>query len=974
MSRKNCLGFAPLAVLAIGFLVTSLITITAVTNNPVRTFAITSWAKGDAKVKTWRDIGSPSAGRHAGKIEEQQANEAQAKYEQQLSELQTEMWSILTNGGTQKPLTTAQVEQLNKLQAEMQSLLTAGGTQKPLTSEQVKEIQAIRDQINIKAPQLGEPAEAAPQQSQTAPQALVNESGQPIVGPGSVPTVKTIAEPPHVTYEKTDDGFIRTETKIVRKATTDGSLGDIVSAKSVRTQSHVNTSVKAYPDNLSSWRYVREDTTVTVNPDTGDVVSAYVFTYPLPPAEANQLSVNQPITPNAPLVRTSIEDYKAVASAQASGDQINKLIEQCGKYCDSNRDLETFALTLLQQADTSSNKVNYTEAKKSFDERYSANPLTPPQKPQFALIDAFGRGITGPGGARSNTIFTTVERKYTSTSPFATNVTETTITRDSSGKILSSKTTQRVALFSSVKSGTIETSTTSQTPGQSAVTVLPKISGPASSASSVSPVVSVSQPQAQTVPYKGYVSPENAPQDLQTVAYLTDLFNAVMKDQGIPDMNDYEAKKKFIAEVIKRLKATGNPQLIAMADSEAFQKYFNGDRVKLSQLFGFYQEDIGKHQLLNCNQWAIGVSLLFPDLHIVADQYPFQNGGIFDLPETVSKTPGCNSDMEGALSQCKGDLKFAISGDVAAYRFTDFSKINKGDSFAYGKHFGVILDKYQVNGKYYFMVTEANSPKGNLDGQPQTYLVSQDDFASRVNDLSKTYFLRLNKYDQGVTVSSQPTPGVLAEVSSYNDQAVSPNSTPALTSGGGLPAAPASIPGTSNTGGDLAYFSQKDTTWADGTGIKPAVWSYASCGINTGAMVSTNDPSISNPRDYYLAYKDFFNGRRLTKKGTAFDDHRAFLESRGRTFIPVEGSLQDIKRQIKNYSDEGIPVWVTAYIETGENTRKWVGHDTVAIGVDTSGEILFNDPWYGENVPISDDRIVMGEENGLPGWRVFAVK
>lgn len=928
MSRKNCQGFAPLAILAVVFMVASLVSVTAVTNNPVKNFAITSWAKvREVRVKTWRDIGSPSAGRHAGKIAEQQAAQEAAVQNAKLRD------ACEADKATGKGNYICD---------------TPGGLQEySITQPQQVFQETIKNQDLTSQEEQPEPVV-----TQTAPQALVDQYGRPLVGPGGeapstqAPT-KTITEPPHVTYEKTDDGFIRTETTITRKATVDGSLGDIVSAESVRTQTKVNTAVKAYQDSLLTWHYIREDTKITINPDTGDVIRALVFTYPVSQQEINNLKTGLPLGAVIAPVQSTIEDYKAVAIAQADADQIKKLVEQCGKYCDSNRDLETFALTLLQQADTSQGKVTYTEAKKSFDQRYAGgtintNRMADTSKPAETKQDTSPlENILTPSQAQS----TLAGWQKFIQNPFAFFV-------------------NNITGIYSIISGTNLPSTPSQNQASSGFGQLLNPNRPLVPGQTVQlplGVAPVSQPSAK-VPYKGYVAPDQAPKDLQTVAYLTDLFNAVMKDQGIPDMNDYKAKAVFIAEVKKRLIATKDPQLIELANSKTFTDYFAGDRVARSELFGFYQDDIKKKQLLNCNQWAIGVSLLFPDLHIVADQYAFQNGGVFSNvgvfspAETKSLTAGCNSSIGGALSKCSGALKFGISGDVSAYRFTDFGSINKGDSFAYGEHFGVILDKYLVNGKYYFMITEANSPKGNLDGQPQTYLVSQDDFASRVNDLSKTYFLRLNKYDQGTTPASQPTPGVLAEVKNYASQVVSTDSTPAITSGGGLPAAPA--PATNETVPDAAYVvspsGQKFLYWNqfdfkskkyEIQGMDNLFWANKGCGIMVGAMVTNKTPD-----EYYKIFYD--EGYRFTipnnikntdKVGTKTQDHFKVFESLGYNVIHIS------KDEVNKYTSEGTPVVADTTMLVGGS---FIPHLAEVIGVKDNGNYLVNDPagWPGREM------------------------
>lgn len=164
------------------------------------------------------------------------------------------------------------------------------------------------------------------------------------------------------------------------------------------------------------------------------------------------------------------------------------------------------------------------------------------------------------------------------------------------------------------------------------------------------------------------------------------------------------------------------------------------------------------------------------------------------------------------------------------------------------------------------------------------------------------------------------------------------------------------------------YYSQKDSRWANNK-IPGGTWKDSACGLMAGAMVTRSDPYT-----YYDNFKNYFKSqgkeRLLTSMGTAFDDHKVVLESLGYKVVPVSGSLSDIKSQIQEYSNNGVPVWVNAEIWTGD---KWVGHNTVAIGVDASGEIIFNDPWYGQNVSIPDKRIDESSEDGDPSWKVYAI-
>jgi len=171
----------------------------------------------------------------------------------------------------------------------------------------------------------------------------------------------------------------------------------------------------------------------------------------------------------------------------------------------------------------------------------------------------------------------------------------------------------------------------------------------------------------------------------------------------------------------------------------------------------------------------------------------------------------------------------------------------------------------------------------------------------------------------------------------------------------------------------FVYCSQKDPEWASNPvpGESSCNWGTSGCGIMAAAMIIGTQTGECDPEAYYKTYNEIGGIQCL---GTGYYEHIQALGSLGYHNIPVEGSTANIKDQIEQYTAAGIPVWVNAYIYTGS---KWVSHNTIATGVDDNGNIIFNDPWYGENVTIPDDRIDMdcsrsGCPNGAKNWKVRA--
>jgi hypothetical protein len=76
-SKTRQKGVIPLAIIAVGFLVASLVGVVVTTSDEASNFSLSSWAKGPKKVKTWRDISNPRA-RNAAK-QATEADNAQAQ-------------------------------------------------------------------------------------------------------------------------------------------------------------------------------------------------------------------------------------------------------------------------------------------------------------------------------------------------------------------------------------------------------------------------------------------------------------------------------------------------------------------------------------------------------------------------------------------------------------------------------------------------------------------------------------------------------------------------------------------------------------------------------------------------------------------------------------------------------------------------------------------------------------------------------
>lgn len=147
------------------------------------------------------------------------------------------------------------------------------------------------------------------------------------------------------------------------------------------------------------------------------------------------------------------------------------------------------------------------------------------------------------------------------------------------------------------------------------------------------------------------------------------------------------------------------------------------------------------------------------------------------------------------------------------------------------------------------------------------------------------------------------------------------------------------------------------------------------CGVIAGAMVFSLVTGKSDPAAY-MALLDKHGG--VTSGGTGwFDQIKPIFDENHFTVVPVYGSTADKEKQITQYAKNGTPVWINAYIDNGSGA--WIGHHTLAIGVDSStGDLILDDPYYGKDyhMPISRfdiDCSHSGCPNGTSSWIMNAI-
>lgn len=171
----------------------------------------------------------------------------------------------------------------------------------------------------------------------------------------------------------------------------------------------------------------------------------------------------------------------------------------------------------------------------------------------------------------------------------------------------------------------------------------------------------------------------------------------------------------------------------------------------------------------------------------------------------------------------------------------------------------------------------------------------------------------------------------------------------------------------------ISYFNQKNYGSESVSG--GGSWSTAGCGVMAGAMVFSLVDDEADPYSYNQLLSKHGG---VTSRGTGwFDQHKVILEENNFEVVPVYGSMADKQKQIKEYANEGVPVWINAYIDNGAG--KWIGHHTLAVGIDQStGDIILDDPYFGEgyHMPIERFDVDCSKSscgNGTTGWVVNAI-
>ncbi len=257
---------------------------------------------------------------------------------------------------------------------------------------------------------------------------------------------------------------------------------------------------------------------------------------------------------------------------------------------------------------------------------------------------------------------------------------------------------------------------------------------------------------------------DTVPDDYELAVFLTDTVNdfyllqqtpegrnqilQIINQSGLLDLYPFISLSVYDGngKVTQDNKDTFGLYIIAMAKlNNVILNQATADFVKPNNSFvRWYDDDSGKFQISQCVIWQNLLDRMFPELNLAKiGGFTFENTGK-GIEQASDVFRLINSNKYSVVDG--GRLYINPTGNIQIFEFTDITKVQKGDTCVYGGgvgHMCTILDRYEQNGKLYFLVSEANSPNGLLDGTPQTYLVDEIGFMNLIG-LKNTLFLRSN--------------------------------------------------------------------------------------------------------------------------------------------------------------------------------------------------------------------------------------
>lgn len=220
-------------------------------------------------------------------------------------------------------------------------------------------------------------------------------------------------------------------------------------------------------------------------------------------------------------------------------------------------------------------------------------------------------------------------------------------------------------------------------------------------------------------------------QEYKEIAFLA---KAIINYQPENNPTSSESKAKFVDYLFDQISNSGYRDLLNRKYKDKYDLLFYTTNYLERNLYKLNQST-KQNELIQCMGWYATVS----DLILLEDTAGIHHYSIY-YPHEI--------------------LYVKNKGDIYILKPKAISELQKNDTFFYNRHVGIVLNKYLLNGQLYFLVTEANSPKGAMEankpmGIPYIYLVDEEKFTQAVG-ISDIYIARPTSRQNQVTPTDVP--------------------------------------------------------------------------------------------------------------------------------------------------------------------------------------------------------------------------
>lgn len=276
-------------------------------------------------------------------------------------------------------------------------------------------------------------------------------------------------------------------------------------------------------------------------------------------------------------------------------------------------------------------------------------------------------------------------------------------------------------------------------------------------------------------------SPYNIEEKYMGLQFLTDTYNnynhltaeniaEVINTSGLASVGtavDKDNKQIFALFIQAYLKNNGYNNLLQKQDFISWLENETANWYGYTPIIGGVEHE----QMTQCVIYQVALDLAFPELNLTnIGEYNFENANdMIKLAENTveSKALSYNytvngiklSDLVNSPDKYSGqEMSFYLDGKpnyggaLFAHKVNSWNKAESGDALVYGGGVGhmvaiIEVKKDEDGNTKSMLVSEANSPKGDLDGTPKTYWIDVSEFELMFAPIDEVVFIRDESYE-----------------------------------------------------------------------------------------------------------------------------------------------------------------------------------------------------------------------------------